>query len=448
MERLWGEVRRRSRRPTWSRSRAGRRSRAFGSSTSPATPATTSAGSTSPRATPTSATWPGCGSRRASFTLAADAAAGDRRRGVARVARPDRGAAPAAAAADPLRRRRGRRGAARAGPREPARAGASAAEAGDRERFLELARGADRRRHRPRDGAQPAPGDPARAALAGARALLAQAPRGRAGRLAALPASHGSEIPRPHPLGLTGVEGGAAATLPDANDRPESHRPHRSRRARGGRRCCSPANAVGEVIVYVNDFSTQGEFREIVRSGGGKRCDKKYREKSKVMLASVKRSPTTCSFRAAGPGRRRAAQPGRLGRRQDPEDDPEGGARQRLHRGHGARRRRRHRLLAADLPPAQALRARRGPAGGGFPAAGKSDAINKVNERNRIEVIATGAEVRGGRQRQGGREGRRLQPRSGPGPQGPLRASAARSNKKNKKTVGTFRRVAVAVPDP
>ena len=39
------------------------------------------------------------------------------------------------------------------------------------------------------------------------------------------------------------------------------------------------------------------EFNEILRSGGGKRCDKKYREKSKVMHASVKKSPTTCSFR-------------------------------------------------------------------------------------------------------------------------------------------------------
>src|SRR3954454_5557908 len=55
--------------------------------------------------------------------------------------------------------------------------------------------------------------------------------------------------------------------------------------------------ALADVVVYNNDFSTQGAFRDIVRSGGGKRCDKKYREKSKVMLASVKRTPTTCSFR-------------------------------------------------------------------------------------------------------------------------------------------------------
>ena len=57
------------------------------------------------------------------------------------------------------------------------------------------------------------------------------------------------------------------------------------------------ASALAEVTVYENDFSSQGKFREIERSGGGKRCDKKYREKSKVMLASVKRNPTTCSFR-------------------------------------------------------------------------------------------------------------------------------------------------------
>ena len=51
--------------------------------------------------------------------------------------------------------------------------------------------------------------------------------------------------------------------------------------------------------VYDNDMSRpRASSAEIVRSGGGKRCDKKYREKNKVMLASVKRSPTTCSFRA------------------------------------------------------------------------------------------------------------------------------------------------------
>ena len=57
------------------------------------------------------------------------------------------------------------------------------------------------------------------------------------------------------------------------------------------------ATAIAEVTIYDNDMSSQGDFREILRSGGGKRCDKKYREKSKVMLASVKKSPTTCSFR-------------------------------------------------------------------------------------------------------------------------------------------------------
>ena len=149
---------RRFRQRTWSRWRAGRRSRASGSSTCPATRATTSAGSTSPRATRTSATWPGCGSRRATSTMRADPAAGDRRRGVARsidrigALGPERlrlthfGVAEDAGASST----RVRRGSAVQARRRARR--------GDRERSWRVRR-ADRRRRRPRDGARPAPGD-------------------------------------------------------------------------------------------------------------------------------------------------------------------------------------------------------------------------------------------------------------------------------------------------
>src|SRR6478735_12622626 len=58
------------------------------------------------------------------------------------------------------------------------------------------------------------------------------------------------------------------------------------------------AAAVAEVVVYTNDMGSEAEFKQLLRSGGGKRCDKKYCDKSKVMLATVKKTPTTCSFRA------------------------------------------------------------------------------------------------------------------------------------------------------
>ena len=176
-------------------------------------------------------------------------------------------------------------------------------------------------------------------------------------------------------------------------------------------------------MVYNNDFSSQGEFRDIVRTGGGKRCDKKYREKSKVMLASVKSSPTTCSFRPPVQGDDELANQGVAVRGQDPQDDAEGGAR--------AARSSRSTVRAGGggtgysfriFPQRKRFELDRGPAGGGFPASGKSDAIKKVNERNRIQIVATGAQLRALVNGKRGGERRRLQPGAGQGPQGALRA--------------------------
>ncbi len=207
------------------------------------------------------------------------------------------------------------------------------------------------------------------------------------------------------------------------------------------------ANAVGEVVVYLNDFSTQGEFRQIVRSGGGKRCDKKYREKSKVMLASVKRSPTTCSFRAPVQGddelaNQSVAVDGKI-LKSTPKAVRGSSFIEVTVRAGGAG----SGYSLRVFPQRKRFELDRGPEGGGFPAVGKSSAINKINQRNRIEVIATGAELRAV---VNGKEVAKVAD-SDPGQVRGRKvrfAVGCRAKKKNKKVVGTFRRVAVAVPDP
>ncbi len=207
------------------------------------------------------------------------------------------------------------------------------------------------------------------------------------------------------------------------------------------------ANAVGEVVVYLNDFSTQGEFRQIVRSGGGKRCDKKYREKSKVMLASVKRSPTTCSFRAPVQGddelpNQSVSVDGKILKSTPKAVRGSAFLEVTVRAGGGGTG-----YSVRIFPQRKRFELDRGPAGAGFPAAGKSGAINKVNQRNRIEVIATGAELRAV---VNGKEIAKVAD-SNPGQVRGRKvrfAVGSRSNKKNKKTVGTFRQVTVAVPDP
>lgn len=55
------------------------------------------------------------------------------------------------------------------------------------------------------------------------------------------------------------------------------------------------ASAAAVIYVYGNGFSSRGAFNEIERTGGGKKCDKRYRDKSKAMGVSVE-GKRLCEF--------------------------------------------------------------------------------------------------------------------------------------------------------
>jgi len=208
------------------------------------------------------------------------------------------------------------------------------------------------------------------------------------------------------------------------------------------------AAALAEVVVYTNDMGSEADFKEILRAGGGKRCDKKYREKSEVLLASVKHTPTTCSFRPPVQGDDELANLGLAVDGKILKETPKflrnkaflevtvraGGG----NTGYSLR----------IYPKKQRFELTRGPDGGDFPAKGHSDAIKKIDEKNRIEVIATGADIRAeinGKEvakvndsNPGQVEGRKVRFAIGSG-----------SQRDTEKTVtGTFKRIAVSVPDP
>jgi len=208
------------------------------------------------------------------------------------------------------------------------------------------------------------------------------------------------------------------------------------------------AAAVAEVVVYSNDMGSKSKFDEILRAGGGKRCDKKYRDKAKTMLASVKKTPTTCSFRAPVQGDSEVPNMGVAVDGKILKDTPKflrnkafieatvraGGS----STGYALR----------VYPKKQRFELRRGPGGGSFPATGHSDAINKINERNRVEVIATGAEIKAVIN---GKEVAKVSD-SNPGQvEGTkVRFAIGSGSQRNteKALVGTFKRIAVSVPEP
>jgi hypothetical protein len=204
--------------------------------------------------------------------------------------------------------------------------------------------------------------------------------------------------------------------------------------------------ALASVTVYDNNFSSRAEFKEIVKSGGGKRCDRTFRRKSKALRAAVKKSPTTCSFRPPVQGdnelpNHEVKLDGKILKRTP--SSLRGGAfiELTIRAGGGG--------IGYSLrvfPHKKRFELRRGPRGAGFPLEGRSDAIKKINERNQLRLIATGADVRAF---VNGKEVARVND-GNPGQVSgrKIRFSVGSQKAKKGNVVATFKKVAVAVPDP
>ncbi len=206
------------------------------------------------------------------------------------------------------------------------------------------------------------------------------------------------------------------------------------------------STALASVTVYSNDFGSQARYDEIARAGGGKRCDRGYRKKSKAMRATVKVSPTTCSFRPPVQGDKelpnhKVTVEGKI-LKQTPKSVRGSAFIEVTVRAGGGNTGYSLRVF----PQKQRFEFVRGPDGGDFPIDGKSDAIKKINERNALRVDATGAKIRAfvnGKEVASVDDGNLGQVAGTK-----VRFAIGSLSNKSKDTVGTFKRVAVAVPDP
>ncbi len=206
------------------------------------------------------------------------------------------------------------------------------------------------------------------------------------------------------------------------------------------------ATAVASVTVYNNDFSSRAEFSEIKKSGGGKRCDRNWRKKQKALRAAVKRSPTTCSFRPPIQGDRELPNhevtlDGKI-LAKTPKSMRGGAFLELSIRAGGGG-------VGYSLrvfPQKGKFELVRGPRGSGFPVRGKSNAIKKINERNRLRLVGAGADIRA---IVNGKEIAKVND-GNPGQVTGRKVRFAIGSQKDKakSVVGTFKRIAVAVPDP
>lgn len=205
------------------------------------------------------------------------------------------------------------------------------------------------------------------------------------------------------------------------------------------------ATALADFTVYENNFTSRGKYAEIIKSGGGKACDRRYRDKSKAMLASVRRGQTTCSFRPP------VQSDGELPNHDIRVDGKvlsktpksvRGGAFLELtaRAGGGGVG-----YTLRIFPQKQRFELSRGPGGGDFPVGERSDAIKKVDQRNQLRLVVKGATVQA---LVNGREVAKITD-GDPGQVsgGKVRFAVGNSKGKDKDVVATFKKVAVSVPD-
>ncbi|MCD6015597.1 MAG: hypothetical protein K0R88_1681 [Solirubrobacterales bacterium] len=203
-------------------------------------------------------------------------------------------------------------------------------------------------------------------------------------------------------------------------------------------------SAIAAVTVYDNDFSSRAEFKQIIKSGGGKRCDRSFRKKGESMRAAVKRSPTTCSFRPPVQGDNELPNhdvrvDGKILKRT--EKRLRGGAFVELtvRAGGGGVG-----YALRVFPHKQRFELSRGPAGGEFPVRGKSNAIKRVNKRNQLRLVASGSTVTAfvnGKELAKATDGN---PGQVTGTK--LRFALGSQEQKQGKVAATFKKVVVAVP--
>ena len=204
------------------------------------------------------------------------------------------------------------------------------------------------------------------------------------------------------------------------------------------------ATALADFTVYDNDFSNRAEFKQIIKSGSAKKCDRRFREKSKSMLASVKRGKTTCTFRPPVEGddelpNQTVRVDGKI-LKKTPKS-VRGGAFLELtlrSGGNGVG------YSLRVFPQKQRFELLRGPAGNGFPQQGDSDAIKKINKRNSLSLTARGAKVEAFINGKQVAEVDDENPGQVSGTK--IRFSVGNAKQKSKDVAATFKRVSVAVP--
>ena len=204
------------------------------------------------------------------------------------------------------------------------------------------------------------------------------------------------------------------------------------------------AGAAAVIYVYGNGFSKKSAFKEIKRTGGSKKCDREYREKSNQMAISLT-GKRLCDFSPPVVGD--AAQPdhviyakGRMNRKRTPKALRRAAyLAVRVRNGHGGN------YELQIFPTRKRFKLVRNPAAEAVSERGRSRAINAGKKPNALRLAVDGARVTGFV------NGRKLASVVDPNPGGVngRKTSFGLGSRKDgkRRTVGSFKRVRVGIAE-
>jgi hypothetical protein len=176
--------------------------------------------------------------------------------------------------------------------------------------------------------------------------------------------------------------------------------PRKSRRSRslallvvaGAFSLALAASATAVIYVYGNGFSSKGAFKEMKRTGGGSKCDKSYRERSKSMRVTVA-GKRLCDFGPPVVGD--SAQPNHVIFAKGqvlPKKTPKA-LRKAAYLAVKVRSGRGDSYELQIRPKAGRYKLLRSPAAGAVSEEGRSGAIRSINKPNSLRLEAKGARV-------------------------------------------------------
>jgi hypothetical protein len=203
------------------------------------------------------------------------------------------------------------------------------------------------------------------------------------------------------------------------------------------------ATAFAEFTVYQNEFGSKAEFKEIYNAPA-KACDRRYRDKSKTMVASVSRGKTTCSFRPPVQGdgelpNQTVTVEGKI-LAKTPKSVRGGAFLEVTVRAGGGG----SGYTLRVLPNKRRFELQRTPGSPEFPVAGRDKAINRVDERNTLRLAVRGANIAASV------NGTEVAVVDDPNPGqvlgNKIRFSVGNAKQKSKPVVATFKQISVAVP--